>query len=73
MKCFTASFGCNSVSNMFSLQISYPYPFPSDNLQGGRGHWGVYYTSPQSFNNNVFLFVGLTTLGTYIEFIELSV
>ena len=28
----------------------------------------VYYTSPQSFINNVFLFVRLTTLGTFLEF-----
>ena len=32
--------------------------------QGGRGHWTVYYTSPQRFK----LFVGLTTLGTLIEY-----
>ena len=31
---------------------------------GGRGNLAVYYTSPQSFDS-VFLFVGLTTLGTY--------
>ena len=37
-------------------------------LQGGRGHWDVYFTSPQSFFNNVFLFVSSTTLGTFIEF-----
>ena len=37
--------------------------------QGGRGHWGVYYTCPQSFiGNNVPLFVGLTTLGTFYRF-----
>ena len=35
--------------------------------QGGRGHWAGYYTSPQSFNI-VFLFVGLTTLGTVVNF-----
>ena len=32
----------------------------------GRGHWAVDYTSPQSLNK-VFLFVSLTTLGTFIE------
>ena len=33
-----------------------------------RGQWAVYYTSPQSFINNVFLFVGLTTLRTLVNF-----
>ena len=33
--------------------------------------WAVYYTSPQSFL--VFLFVGLTTLGTLVNFDWLSV
>ena len=36
--------------------------------QRGRGQWAVYYTSPQNFYNNVFLFNGLITLGTFIEF-----
>ena len=41
-----------------------PEPKYLSNLsQGGRGHWAVYYTSPQSF-----LFIGSTTLGTFIEF-----
>ncbi len=35
--------------------------------QGGRGHWAKYYTSPKVYNN-VFLFVGLTTLVTFVEF-----
>ena len=35
--------------------------------QGGRGHWAVYYSSPQSLNN-VFLFVGLTALWTLLNF-----
>ena len=34
------------------------------NIQGGRVHWAVYYTYPQSF----ILFVGLTTLVSLIEF-----
>ena len=34
----------------------------------GRGQWAVYYTSPKSCYNNVFLFFGLTTLGTFIKF-----
>ena len=34
--------------------------------QGGRGHWVVYNTIPPKFYNKVFLFVGLTTLGTSI-------
>ena len=34
-------------------------------MQGGRIHWAVYYTSPY---NGDFLFVGLTTLGTFFEF-----
>ena len=34
------------------------------NRQGGREHWAVYYTLVPK----VFLFVGLTTLGTFIEF-----
>ena len=33
--------------------------------QGERGQWVFYSTSPQSFYNNVFLFVDLTTLGTF--------
>ena len=36
---------------------------------GGRGHCAVYYISPQSFIIKFFLFVGLTTLGTFIDFI----
>ena len=32
--------------------------------QGRRGHWSVYYTSLQC----IFLFVCLTTLGSFIEF-----
>ena len=32
--------------------------------EGGRGHWPVHY----AFYNNVPLFVGLTTLGTFIQF-----
>ena len=35
---------------------------------GGSGHWNVYYTSPQNYIN-VFLFVDLTTLRTFIELI----
>ena len=35
--------------------------------QGGKGQWAVYYTSTQSFI--ITLFVGLTTLGTLIEFV----
>ena len=34
------------------------------NSERKRGQWAVYYTSPQNFHSNVFLFVGLTTLGT---------
>ena len=34
-------------------------------FQRGRGHGAVYYSSPL---NNVFLFAGLTTFGTSIEF-----
>ena len=45
--------------------------FRGDFLQGERIHWVVYYSSPQSFLN-VFLFVGLTTLGTFIEFLLVS-
>ena len=36
--------------------------------QGGRGHWTVCNKSPK-FYNNVFLFVVLTTLETFIEFV----
>ncbi len=36
--------------------------------QGGRGHWAIKYTSPQSFYNNIFIFVGLTTLGFLLNF-----
>ena len=33
--------------------------------QGERGHWAVFYTSPQSFKITFFLLVGLTTLVIY--------
>ena len=33
-----------------------------------RGQCAVYYTSPKNFIKNVFLFVGLTTLGTLVNF-----
>ena len=36
-------------------------------FQGGRGHWAVYLTSPQSFIVTFFLFVDLKTYGTFIE------
>ena len=36
--------------------------------QRARGQWAVYYTSPQSFFYNVFLFVDSTTLGTLVNF-----
>ena len=39
-------------------------------MKGGRGHWAVYNTSPQSFI--VFLFVGLTTLVTFVEIQNVS-
>ena len=39
-------------------------------VQGGRGHWAVYYTSLNpKFENNGFSFVGLTILGIFIEFL----
>ena len=38
-------------------------------MQGRRGHWAVYYTSPHSLIITFSLFVGLTTLGTFIEFL----
>ncbi len=40
--------------------------FICNNNQGGKGHWDVFYTSPQSFN--VLLFVGFITLGTLMNF-----
>ena len=33
-----------------------------------REQWAVYYTSPQSFCNNVFLFFVLTSLGILLNF-----
>ena len=33
------------------------------------GQWAVYYTSPQSFFNNAFLFVGSQSLGTLLNFV----
>ena len=36
-------------------------------IQGGMGHWAVYYTSPQSFIMFSYSF-GSTTLGTFNEF-----
>ena len=40
--------------------------FANMKWQEARGRWAVYYTEPQSFNN-FFLFVDLTTLGTFNE------
>ena len=37
-------------------------------MQREKGQWAVYYTSPQSFFNNVFLFVSLKTLGNLVNF-----
>ena len=34
-----------------------------------KGYWAFYYTNFQSFKNNVFLSVGLITLGILIEFL----
>ena len=48
------------------------YPIPESLLSnmyifhGGRGHWAVYYTSPQSFMKKL-LFLCLTTLETIIK------
>ena len=36
----------------------------------GRGHWTVNYTSTQSFNNYIILFVGSKTLVTLIEWFQ---
>ena len=49
------------------ILLSTAYESPGD-IQGGRGHWAVYHTSPQSFIINVFLFNGSTTLGIFIKF-----
>ena len=49
----------------FFIEI-FTYPLKSTFTQGGRGHWVVYYTCPQSYYN-VFLLVGLITLETFIE------
>ena len=43
-----------ALKQYFLTSISY-----SNNIQGGRGHWAVYCTSPQTFN--VFLFTAFTT------------
>ena len=32
-----------------------------------RVYWTVYYNSPHSFIYNIFLLVGITTLGTFME------
>ena len=37
-------------------------------IQIERGQWAVYFTSPQKFYNNVFLFVGVTNLWTLMNF-----
>ena len=37
-------------------------------VQSQKGHWAVYYTGPQTFNYNVFLFVVFTTLRTLVNF-----
>ena len=48
---------------------------PSSNLnyftQEGRGHWSVYYTSPQSFIITLFLLLNL--IGLFIKFSKLDV
>ena len=44
---------------MYNLSITLPQI-----AEGGMGHLAVYYTSPQSFVL-VFLFVALTSLGTF--------
>ena len=41
--------------------------FKFEPTQGERGQWAVYYTSSQCFIIT-FLFVGLTTLGTIVNF-----
>ena len=51
----------------FPRQIEVFAALPCAHMQGGRGQWAVYYISPQSFKIT-FFFVGLTTLGTLIEF-----
>ena len=37
-------------------------------MQRERGQLAIYYNSRQRFFNNVFLFIGLTTLGTLVNF-----
>ncbi len=34
---------------------------------GGRGHWAVYFSSPQSFIITFILFIGLTAFGSFIQ------
>ena len=41
--------------------------FKFEPTQGERGQWAVYYTSSQCFTTT-FLFGGLTTLGTIVNF-----
>ena len=52
---------------LFSLVIIDTSADRYNNIQEGRGHWAVYYTSPQSFIITFFLFIGYTTLGTLSE------
>ena len=49
---------------MFCLSQTVVNTTTRQNMQGGRGHWTVNYT--------FILFVGLKTLGTFIEFILLA-
>ena len=53
---------------IFSAIFSYPCipDYKSICIKGGRRQWAVYFTS--SKYNDVFLFVGLSTLGTFIDY-----
>ena len=55
------------LQHLYTLKHTHTHTH-TESLQGGRGHWTVYYTSPQSFIINFFLFVGFTTFGAFIEF-----
>ena len=47
-----------------TLHTLFKTPF----FQGGRAHWAVYYTCPQSFIIKFSLFVGLATLEAFIVY-----
>ena len=66
------SFALQPYYGLTNEQVNYKkhikFSTKSSKSQGGRGHWAVYYPSPQNFIKNVFLFVVLTAFKTLFNF-----